>query len=45
VRELANRIYIRYLGPEGVKDADPQSWLDDPQNLLIKLTPERIISW
>jgi len=45
VKELANRIYIRYLGPEGIKDAEPQSWLNDPENLLIKLTPERIISW
>lgn len=45
VKEIAYRIYIRYLGLEGVKEPDPQSWLDDPENLLIKLTPERIISW
>ncbi len=45
VRETASQIYLRYLGPEGLLDPEPQSWLDDPQNLLIKLTPERIISW
>jgi nitroimidazol reductase NimA-like FMN-containing flavoprotein (pyridoxamine 5'-phosphate oxidase superfamily) len=45
VSEIANRIYIRYLGIEGVKDPEPQSWLKDPENLLIKLTPEKIISW
>jgi general stress protein 26 len=45
VSEIASRIYVRYLGPEGVKEPEPQSWLNDPQNLLIKLTPERIISW
>jgi len=45
VSELASRIYIRYLGPDGIKEAEPQSWLKDPQNLLIKLTPERIMSW
>jgi nitroimidazol reductase NimA-like FMN-containing flavoprotein (pyridoxamine 5'-phosphate oxidase superfamily) len=45
VRKLASRIYIRYLGPEGIKDAEPQSWLNDAENLLIKLTPERVISW
>jgi len=45
VRETASQIYIRYLGPQGIKDAEPQSWLDDPENLLIKLTPERIMSW
>jgi general stress protein 26 len=45
VSEIANCIYTRYLGPEGVKDPEPQSWLNDPENLLIKLTPTRIISW
>lgn len=45
VSELASRIYIRYLGPDGIKEAEPQSWLKDPENLLIKLTPERIMSW
>ena len=45
VSEIASRIYIRYLGPEGVKNPEPQSWLNDPENLLIKLTPKRIISW
>ena len=45
VSEIANRIYIRYLGPEGIKEDEPQSWLKDPENLLVKLTPERIMSW
>jgi len=45
VTEIAHKIYIRYLGPEGVREPEPQSWLKDPENLLIKLTPERIISW
>ncbi len=45
VSEIASRIYLRYLGSEGVKEAEPQSWLNDPENLLIKLTPKRIISW
>jgi nitroimidazol reductase NimA-like FMN-containing flavoprotein (pyridoxamine 5'-phosphate oxidase superfamily) len=45
VSEIASRIYNRYLGPEGIKYPEPQSWLNDPENLLIKLTPKRIISW
>jgi len=45
VTEIANKIYLRYLGPDGVREPEPQSWLKDPENLLIKLTPERIISW
>jgi nitroimidazol reductase NimA-like FMN-containing flavoprotein (pyridoxamine 5'-phosphate oxidase superfamily) len=45
VRTITSRIYARYLGLEGVNAPDPQSWLNDPENLLIKLTPERIISW
>jgi nitroimidazol reductase NimA-like FMN-containing flavoprotein (pyridoxamine 5'-phosphate oxidase superfamily) len=45
VSEIASRIYIRYLGTDGIKEAEPQSWLNDPENLLVKLTPERIMSW
>ncbi len=45
VREIANRIYMRYLGPDGVLEKEPQSWLSDPENLLVKLKPKRIISW
>jgi nitroimidazol reductase NimA-like FMN-containing flavoprotein (pyridoxamine 5'-phosphate oxidase superfamily) len=45
VSAVSIRIYERYLGSEGVKDPEPQSWLNSPKNLLIKLTPRRIISW
>jgi nitroimidazol reductase NimA-like FMN-containing flavoprotein (pyridoxamine 5'-phosphate oxidase superfamily) len=45
VSEVASRIYIRYLGTEGIREDQPQSWLKDPENLLIKLTPEKIMSW
>lgn len=45
VSAVSSQIYERYLGVEGVKDPEPQSWLNSPENLLIKLTPKRIISW
>ncbi|MBE3039730.1 MAG: pyridoxamine 5'-phosphate oxidase family protein [Chloroflexi bacterium] len=38
-------VYTRYLGPEGVLAKDPQSWIADPENLLIKLIPAKIMSW
>lgn len=38
-------IYTRYLGPKGVLAADPQSWIVDPLNLLIKLVPQHISAW
>jgi PPOX class probable F420-dependent enzyme len=38
-------VYTRYLGPEGVLAPDPQSWIASPENLLIKLTPAKIMSW
>lgn len=38
-------IYTRYLGEDGVLDAEPQSWLNDPDNLLIKLKPHKVIVW
>ena len=38
-------IYTRYLGPQGVLEPDPQSWIHDPENLLIKLLPRRTFTW
>jgi nitroimidazol reductase NimA-like FMN-containing flavoprotein (pyridoxamine 5'-phosphate oxidase superfamily) len=45
VRTKSVEIYTRYLGPQGVQAADPQSWSRDPENRLIKLTPEKVIAW
>lgn len=36
-------IYTRYLGPEGVLAEEPQSWINDPHNMLIKLIPDKVI--
>ena len=38
-------IYRRYLGEEGVKAEEPQSWIRDPEALLIKLTPRFTKTW
>jgi nitroimidazol reductase NimA-like FMN-containing flavoprotein (pyridoxamine 5'-phosphate oxidase superfamily) len=45
LEEMTTRIYTRYLGPEGVLAKDPQSWIKDPENLLIKLTPQKTYTW
>lgn len=39
------KIYAHYLGDEGAQAADPQSWAIDPENRLIKLTPDKVIAW
>jgi nitroimidazol reductase NimA-like FMN-containing flavoprotein (pyridoxamine 5'-phosphate oxidase superfamily) len=43
--EKTTWVYTRYLGPQGVLDPDPQSWIASPEALLIKLTPSKIMSW
>ena len=35
----------RYLGKEGAQEKDPQSWIKESHNLLIKLTPDAIFTW
>jgi len=45
VEEMTTRIYLRYLGEEGVKAADPQSWIQDAENLVVRLTPLRVYTW
>ncbi len=41
----ATRIYSRYLGFEGVLAEEPQSWIADPENVLIMLKPTRVYAW
>jgi PPOX class probable F420-dependent enzyme len=45
VHERIERIYAKYLGPEGLLEPDPQSWLNSPENLLIQFTPTRMKTW
>ncbi len=45
VKEKVTWVYLKYLGPEGVLAADPQEWVHDPHNLLIKLTPQKMWAW
>ncbi len=45
VQEKSRAIYTHYMGEEGVKDPAPQSWIVDPENSIIKLTPAKIFTW
>jgi general stress protein 26 len=38
-------IYTRYLGAEGAQSPTPQSWLHDPEHVLIKLTSVWVHTW
>jgi general stress protein 26 len=42
---VAERIYVRYIGVEGLLDPVPQSWIHDAESLLLKLTPSRTVTW
>lgn len=39
------RIYTKYLGEEGVRSPTPQSWANNPGNVILKLKPKRIKTW
>jgi nitroimidazol reductase NimA-like FMN-containing flavoprotein (pyridoxamine 5'-phosphate oxidase superfamily) len=45
VKEMSARIYIRYLGEDGVLEEEPQSWIHDPENLVARIHPAKIFSW
>ncbi|HQE91458.1 MAG TPA: pyridoxamine 5'-phosphate oxidase family protein [Anaerolineae bacterium] len=45
VRDMALRIYARYMGPDGVLAPEPQEWANSPENLIIKVTPELVKVW
>ncbi len=45
LREKFYWIYRRYLGEEGVMATSPQEWIADPQNLLVRLKPQKVFTW
>lgn len=45
IRQKSLEIYTQYLGPDGVKAPEPQSWIVDPENRIIKLIPEKVFIW
>lgn len=45
VQSWATLIYTHYMGDKGVKAPEPQSWIIDPENTIIKLTPEKVFIW
>lgn len=42
VAQVAAVIYERYVGAEGMKAADVQSWLVDAENTIVHLIPEKM---
>jgi nitroimidazol reductase NimA-like FMN-containing flavoprotein (pyridoxamine 5'-phosphate oxidase superfamily) len=45
VAEMSERIYTKYMGPQGVLAPEPQSWKQDPENRLVRLTPQKRMVW
>jgi nitroimidazol reductase NimA-like FMN-containing flavoprotein (pyridoxamine 5'-phosphate oxidase superfamily) len=45
VVQMSEQIYTRYLGEDGVLDPEPQSWIYDAENTLIRLAPQNIYLW
>lgn len=45
VQELSRIIYTKYMGEDGVKEPAPQSWIVDPENSIIKLSPQKLFTW
>jgi general stress protein 26 len=43
--ERGGQIYARYLGEEGAQEDEPQSWLHDPEHLLLRMVPARVYAW
>ena len=43
--ELSTQIYLRYLGDAGTQEAEPQSWIHDPENLVAHLKPDKVFAW
>ena len=44
VAEMSLKIYERYVGADKITDTE-RSWTVDPENRLVKLTPQNTYSW
>ena len=44
VRDIVRRIYLRYLGTEGILASTPQKMINS-EHVIIKFTPSRFITW
>lgn len=45
VAQIAAVIYERYVGKEGMKDPEVQSWVVDPENTIVHLKPVKMNSF
>ncbi len=45
VEKRSTQIYTRYLGEDGVLAPEPQSWIYDAENLVIRVTPHWASAW
>ena len=45
VLKAVKRIYTKYLGTEAILAHTPQEMLREGDHVVVKLTPERIITW
>jgi hypothetical protein len=44
VMDIVNRIYLKYLGKEGVQAPTPQKMINS-EHIIIKFSPNKIITW
>lgn len=44
-RQIGESIYKRYLGEAGAMAAEPQSWLDDEQHMIVRFKPSKVMVW
>lgn len=44
VQKWSRAIYERYY-PDGILDLAAESWVSDPENSIIKLTPSNVYTW
>lgn len=44
-RRVAERIYQRYLGAEGVRSPTPQAMIHDSEHMIVELTPDHVVTW
>ncbi len=45
IRDIMEKIFLKYVGKEGIKTPLIQGWFASPNNIVVKIKPDKVMTW
>jgi len=45
IRDIMEKIFLKYVGKEGLNTPLIQGWLASPNNIVVKIKPNKVMTW